>query len=100
MISLLTASEVQTKLADRFKAARLIKNHSRSTASTLTGVPESTLKKFELSGQVSLRQFLQLCHVYGDLAKAEALFNAEKPVSMDAFLNAENAPAKRQRGRS
>ncbi len=94
--SFTTPGEMQTQLAQTFKRSRLAQNHSRASAATLTGVPEATLRAFEISGKISLRQFLMLCHVYGELSHCEALFPDKTPMSMDELLA--DKP-KRQRGR-
>jgi len=94
-----TPGEIQTSLANQFKNARLERKHSRAKAAKLSGVPESTLRAFESKEQISLRQFLMLCHVYGDLTSTELLF-PEKPIlTMDQLL-ANETTQKRQRGRS
>ena len=99
ILSLITPTDAQQQLAEAFKAVRLKRNHSRATAASLSGVPESTLKKFEGTGEISLRKCLQLCHVYGDLSTTAALFTPEIPITMDDFLKAEAAGSARQRGR-
>ncbi|MGK5093548.1 transcriptional regulator [Deltaproteobacteria bacterium TL4] len=96
---LLTPGEIQTKLAEMFKKARLEQTHSRAKASKLTGVPEATLKSFERTGQISLRQFLMLCHVYGDLRASELLFPQKQKVTLEDVLEVKTKP-NRQRGRS
>jgi len=96
---LFAPGEVQSRMAEKFKHARLNQGHSRSKAAKLTGVPESTLRAFETKGQISLRQFIMLCHVYGDLVAFDNLFTEETPQTMEELFTAENKP-KRQRGRS
>lgn len=96
---LLIPGEVQTKLANSLKNARLERTHSRAKAAKLTGVPESTLKSFERTGQISLRQFLMLCHVYGDLSATELLFPQKQHRTIEDVLKHQTKP-KRQRGRS
>ncbi|MFT4925876.1 MAG: hypothetical protein ACI8WB_001971 [Phenylobacterium sp.] len=96
---LLTPGEVQTTLAVQFKRARLELGHSRAKAAKLSGVPEATLRGFETKAQISLRQFLMLCHVYGDMAASEQLFVPKPALTMDQLLAAEAKP-KRIRGRS
>jgi transcriptional regulator with XRE-family HTH domain len=95
---LITPGEIQLQLAELFKTARLAQGHSRSKAAKLTGVPDATLRKFENEGQISLRQFLMLCHAYGDLGAADQLFPPRPIHSMDDLLQADSKP--RQRGRS
>ncbi len=59
-LSLLSSSDVQTSLKEylilRRKAAKL----SRDKLALRSTVPASTIKKFETTGQISLRQFLLL----------------------------------------
>jgi len=99
VIVLDSPGETQQQLALSFKRARLNLAHSRSKAARLTGVPEATLKNFETKGQISLRQFVMLCHVYGDLAAFKQLFPEQEPQTIEQLLELENKP-KRQRGRS
>ena len=94
-----TLGEVQKQLASNFKRARLDQGHSRAKAAKLTGVPEPTLRGFETKAQISLRQFVMLCHVYGELGVLKQVFPEQTPQTMDQLLAAENKP-KRQRGRS
>ena len=96
---LLTPGETQTALAAQFKHARLAVGHSRAKAAKLSGVPEATLRGFETKAQISLRQLLMLCHVYGDLASCERLFPVKPILTMNQLLAAETKPP-RQRGRS
>jgi len=96
---LLIPGEIQTSLAEQFKQARLQLGHSRSKAAKLSGVPEPTLRVFETQAKISLRQFLMLCHVYGDLAATKQLFPSKQIISIKQLLDDETKP-KRQRGRS
>ncbi|MCY3884455.1 MAG: transcriptional regulator [Gammaproteobacteria bacterium] len=49
------------------KRTRRSRKHSRSKASAQTGVPEATIRRFEDTGEISLRQFLVLWNHYCDL---------------------------------
>lgn len=96
--SLLMPSDIQMKLAKQSQNLRLAQNHSRETAAKLTGVPVSTLKTFELTGKISLKQFLMICHVYGDLGNAMLLLPDKEFQSMDDML-ASQKDKPRKRGR-
>ena len=96
---LLTTSEIQQSLAIKFKQARLTFGHSRTKSARLSGVPAPTIRVFETKSNISLRQFLMLCHVYGDLTATEQLFPIKSPTTMDELLSLESQPV-RQRGRS
>ena len=65
--------ESQLELASLYKEARKSQKHSRREASKRTGVPEPTIRRFEDTGDISLRQFLVLCGTYGDLNEAPKL---------------------------
>jgi transcriptional regulator with XRE-family HTH domain len=98
LLSYLSTSELQEKLGTQCKNLRLAHNHSRKKASSLTGVPEGTLKAFENSGQISLRQLLMICEVYGDVNKVMDILPTHDPQTMDELLK-KNDSKKRKRGR-
>ncbi len=66
-LSFQTAPDIQQQLADAVKALR--KNHklSRRALAEKSAVPEATIKKFETTGLISLRQFLLLWQAVADL---------------------------------
>lgn len=72
--SLLTPIEIQIQLAHRFKALRLIAGYKRSTLAKRAGVSEASLKRFENSGEVSLKNLLRLAHSLNHLQEFNALF--------------------------
>ncbi len=49
-------------------------------------MPEATIRRFETTGEISLRQLLMLCATYGDLSAANALFPPPTAVSMDELV--------------
>lgn len=57
-IPYLTAADVQQRLADRVRRLRRQKRWSRQELAERSTVPASTIKKFETTGQTSLRQFI------------------------------------------
>lgn len=90
-------AEIQQNLRENFKRARLSRNESQQQAAEKTGVPLSTLKKFEQKGVISLSQFLQLCHVYGDLSVFDRIMPEKDAVTMDELLSNKKKPRKRAR---
>ena len=61
LLSMHTPTSIQKELAADMKHLRLqVKKWKRSTLAEQSGVPESTIKRFEASGEISLRQFLML----------------------------------------
>ncbi|WP_259397663.1 helix-turn-helix domain-containing protein [Vibrio sp. SG41-7] len=55
------------------KSARKKDKLSVQKLATLSGVPYATIRKFESTGNISLRQFLQIFEVLGDLKKLKGL---------------------------
>lgn len=78
--------EVQDHLATALRQRRRARKHSRHKAAEVSGVPAPTIRRFETTGEISLRQFLMLCAPYGDLKNAEALFPEPGPATMDELL--------------
>ena len=78
--------EVQDHLAAALRQRRRSRKHSRQKAAEVSGVPAPTIRRFETTGEISLRQFLMLCAPYGDLERAEALFPEPGPATMDELL--------------
>jgi transcriptional regulator with XRE-family HTH domain len=91
--------DAKLELAKAAKEARLKRGWKRDTLSEKTGIPLSTLKRYELTGDISLNQFLMLTFVLGDLDKLKELFASEEPVytSLDDILK-QKPTVKRRRG--
>lgn len=92
MLSLHTAFDVQVELKESIKRARKHQKLSVEALAKQSGVPYSTIRKFESTGNISLRQFLMLVEVVGDLKQLRALTQpqASEPASIDEVLkNAE-----------
>jgi len=72
-LSLLTAADVQHELAGAVRARRQALKWSRQRLAEQSGVPAPTIKKFETTGQISLRQFLLLWQCVDRLERVVAL---------------------------
>lgn len=97
MISLIfkTPKAIATDLGHRAKQARLLKDWSRKTLATRSGVPESTIKRFELTGAIGVPALIDLAIALGRVDDLAAVFTpAEVPSIAD--MDREH----RQRGRS
>lgn len=81
--SLLSASDIQQSFAIYLKQQRKIKKLSRSAVAERSTVPMATIKKFETTGQISLRQLLLLWQSLDDLSRLHALLN---PVEIKSTL--------------
>jgi hypothetical protein len=80
-LSLLSAADVQDALRDWLKLQRRALKLSRAALAERSTVPAPTIKRFETTGQISLRQFLLLWQCVDDLQRLQALTRqAESPL--------------------
>ena len=100
MVSLITASKAQRKLAENVRLKRLNMNLTQAGLAERSGVPLPTLRKFEQKGVISLESFLKLYVVLGGLEDIlKALETAPQTFSsIDEVLEEDKKPV-RQRGR-
>ena len=78
MLSLQSAPDVQEKLAASIREKREQLKLSRAVLAERSTVPAPTIKKFETTGQISLRQFLLLWQTVADLNNIVSL-TKDKP---------------------
>ena len=69
LLSILSATDVQKKLAESVREKRKQLKFSRPALSKISTVPIATIKKFETTGQISLRQFILLWQCVDSLEK-------------------------------
>ena len=79
---LLTPFETQKLLAERFKTLRLTVGFKRSTMAKRSGVTESSLKRFEDTGEISLKNLLLLSHAINRLQEFGGLFKPLEATSL------------------
>jgi transcriptional regulator with XRE-family HTH domain len=79
----LTPIETQTLLARRFKTIRLAAGYKRETIALRAGVSEASLKRFENSGEISLRSLLRLAHALGRLQEFATIFQPPEAETLD-----------------
>jgi transcriptional regulator with XRE-family HTH domain len=84
MLSLLSGRDAQEALAGYVQQRRKALKWSRAALAERSTVPASTIKKFETTGQISLRQFLLLWQSVDELKRIQGL-----------TLDAEQKPAAR-----
>lgn len=87
-LSLLTSYDVQQQLAQSVQQKRKQLKLSRNVLAERSTVPASTIKKFETTAQISLRQFILLWQCVDSLENlAQIMQQAEpKPRSIDEVL--------------
>lgn len=88
-LSLLTATDVQQRLAVTVREKRKRQKLSRRMLAERSTVPEATIKKFETTGQISLRQFILLWQCVDCLESLDSLgkISSEIPRTIDEVLN-------------
>ena len=90
MLSLFSAADLQTALREYLRRQRKTLRLSREALALRSTVPAPTIKKFETTGQISLRQFLLLWQCVDDLDRLNELTRlpARKlPSSIEEVLN-------------
>jgi len=91
-LQLLSPADLQEALAEYLHTQRKKQKLSRAALAERSGVPAPTLKKFELTGQISLRQLLLLWQCLDDLGRLHALTQPQadtktEPRTLDEVLN-------------
>jgi transcriptional regulator with XRE-family HTH domain len=90
---LYSPAEIARDIGKNAQALRLSKNLSRKTLAQLSGVSESSIKRFELTGSITLESMILLATALDDLAPVSNLFK------LTAFSSAAQLKnLKRQRG--
>ena len=59
-IELKSPQEIMNGLGSAIRSLRLAKNWSRGTLAARSGVPESSIKRFELTGQIGLGSLVEI----------------------------------------
>lgn len=93
--SLHTPEEISQILAARLKELRLVKRLKRRTLAERSGVTESSLKRFEQSGKVSMENFLKLVMTLGRLDEIETLLQPAKARSIKELEQQEKKTPRR-----
>jgi hypothetical protein len=88
LLSLLSADDTQQQLAQAVWDKRKLLKLSRNALAERSTVPASTIKKFETTAQISLRQFILLWQCVDSLENLVALIKQQenKPSSIDEVL--------------
>ena len=86
-------SAILDDLGDRVKATRLALGWTRNTLAVKSGVPESTLKRFETTGQIGTAALVDIAIALDMLDGVDRLFSP-KPIQSIAEVTAK----KRKRG--
>jgi transcriptional regulator with XRE-family HTH domain len=78
-IQILPPNLVLHQLGKRAQARRLVENLSRKTLATRSGVPDGTIKRFELTGRIGVESMLALA-IALDCSDEFALLFGARPI--------------------
>ncbi len=97
MLTLKTPREIQFDIAERAKLCRLELNLTQSGLAKRSGVSLGSIKRFELTGEISLNSLLKLAIVLENLDTFDIVFTKKRPkVTLDEIIKAKKTP---KRGR-
>ena len=88
-------NEVATQLAARVKARRLELNLTQEGLATRAGIKFATYRRFEQTGEISLRGLIQIAFALNTLSEFDNLFAQKQYQSLDDVLNEQKANRKR-----
>jgi transcriptional regulator with XRE-family HTH domain len=88
-------NEVATQLATRVKARRLELNLTQEGLATRSGIKFATYRRFEQTGEISLRGLIQIAFALNTLSEFDNLFAQKQYQSLDDVLNEQKANRKR-----
>ena len=88
-------NEVALQLASRVKARRLKLDLTQEGLATRAGVKFATYRRFEQTGEVSLRGLLQIAFALNALSDFDALFAQRQYQSLDDVLKEQGVTRKR-----
>ena len=98
MVNILSTIDVQQRVAQRLKEARLSANLTQQGLASRAGVSLGSLKRFERDGEISLKGLVQLAFALRMEGEIAALFQQKPSASLDSLLE-QSKSSQRQRGR-
>lgn len=90
-------SEIAEQIAARVKARRLELNLTQEGLATRAGIKFATYRRFEQTGEISLRGLLQIAFALNALSDFDILFTQKQYQSLDDVLK--DQPVTRKRGK-
>ena len=85
---LYTPYEIAVDLAKRFRLLRNEKKITLKELSTRSGVPYSTIRRFESEGEISLLSFIKIVSAIGEDREIMDLLSETKPQSIEEIIYA------------
>lgn len=93
--NILTPDDVAKQIATRVKARRLELNLTQEGIAARAGLKFATYRRFEQTGEISLKGLLQIGFALNALSEFDALFVQKQYQSLDDVLNEQNVIRKR-----
>jgi len=90
-----TPQDVAKHIAARAKAQRLAMNLTQEGLAARAGISFASYRRFEQTGEISLRSLLQVGFALNALSDFEKLFSQQQYQSIDDVLNEQTKPRKR-----
>jgi transcriptional regulator with XRE-family HTH domain len=81
-----TPPEMAADAAKRFRHLRKAKGITIKSLSESSGVPYSTIRRFESTGEVSFVALIKMASVMGEDRQIEALFEESVPASIEEVI--------------
>ncbi|MDO4164999.1 MAG: helix-turn-helix transcriptional regulator [Bacteroides sp.] len=94
-LNMATPAEVSLQIAARVKARRLELNLTQEGLAARAGLKFATYRRFEQTGEISLRGLLQIAFALNALSDFDALFGQRQYQSLDDVLNEQTVTRKR-----
>lgn len=90
-----TPGDVAKQIAARVKARRLELNLTQEGIAARAGLKFATYRKFEQTGEISLKGLLQIGFALNSLSEFDTLFAQKQYKSLDDVLNEQSVVRKR-----
>ncbi len=94
-VNITNPSDVAAQIASRVKARRLELNLTQEGLATRAGVKFATYRRFEQTGEISLRSLLQIGFALNALSDFDTLFAQKQYQSLDDVLSEQSFSRKR-----
>ena len=95
LFNITNPNDVAKQIAARVKARRLELNLTQEGMSAKAGVKFATYRRFEQTGEISLRGLLQIGFALNALSDFDVLFQQQQYQSLDDVLNEQKFNRKR-----
>lgn len=94
-LNILTPNDVALQIASKVKTRRLELDLTQEGLAARAGLKFATYRRFEQTGEISLKGLLQVGFALNTLADFDALFAQKQYQTLDDVLNEQNVTRKR-----